>query len=971
MSCVARLGLVSWVGLALGLMSPSAGQSADLPLLLHDSTPGTYVTTLVDEGLVPLHLVAENRLLAMTFREPCETPNPHEAVPETIATIDLDANRMVHQTAWTGPNPWTADGSLMSDCAADGSQLWFVMGDRVLGLDVASGKTLSSPEPQDIPITALSVSADGSRLALAVGKHVLVWNTIEKNISQTLEHTSQVNSVDFHPDGQRLMTATDESCHEWNAATGKGRPFPVRGGFRRGQYSHDGGFVLGVGNYVPKQNGGYQDISSQVIWDISKRDAMVFPRSHSTVAVGPASLFTVDEGRTLNPHIGLGSLGTHHMHEIMPIDQSYLARVPFPKFATRFECSLNGKWLLAVHGGEGHIWYVAHYLTTPENPSRGIREIDFPARQPRVLARGADPFVRVVQSHINGVRPLHLATGGKLIGFYQPIAKAQPEGEPVPKSIVVIDLATRIEQARYTWAGIDPTKSACTADGSRLVVVDQRDGYSLDLTNGTTRRYGRLGDGPLSCVALSPDGSKIATASGKAAYVHDLLSDKRQWNYEYASDVVWLAFSPDGKRLAVASEDQVQQYDLTSGKAVGFPFADYFGRGQFSPSGTRFLAEGGSRLNEDGVRVPAEGVRVLDMATGELVFTRPKHGFAGLSDEFLFSVTRLTGDPSSVSISHAQDGTAVGGLPFDPVFQMGNPEATAWLRRSAFERSRRVPPNATREPGQFELAPDGKYLLWKRSRDGLVWDLSPRAIRSYETRPRVTIVDGRLGPTLPDSFNSRDEEPSDAERVAHLMTFVNLIEGEHGTDAAVTEAIRLIKLLPDSTKPPSREEFATLLSAGEWFEARNQPDAALDAYLRAESISDTRGMLNLATRFDLIGNIAYLHRSAGRLVEATECYRRALELHGATGITPDSLMLDSYATLLVDTGTLEEAVEQYKDQWELARKEHGDASGKTRVSGRVLARLYDAQGETEAAEAVRMVEKNAAAQPIQRQRPRE
>jgi len=77
-------------------------------------------------------------------------------------------------------------------------------------------------------------------------------------------------------------------------------------------------------------------------------------------------------------------------------------------------------------------------------------------------------------------------------------------------------------------------------------------------------------------MAFSPDGKRVATASGdKTAKVWDAASGQAlltlRGHSSYVQDV---AFSPDGKRLATASGDKtVKVWDAASGKE----FADLAG----------------------------------------------------------------------------------------------------------------------------------------------------------------------------------------------------------------------------------------------------------------------------------------------------------------------------------------------------------------------------------------------------------
>ena len=132
--------------------------------------------------------------------------------------------------------------------------------------------------------------------------------------------------------------------------------------------------------------------------------------------------------------------------------------------------------------------------------------------------------------------------------------------------------------------------------------------------------------GPIEVAAFSPDGDRIATASPSAGEV-------KLWDAASGEEVVrlWqpaegpyfaaraLAFSPDGQRLAAGprngSPPGIWIWDVASGQRLAV----------FQPQVTNvscltFSADG----DKLAVAVPATEARVLDAATGELLFAAPK-----------------------------------------------------------------------------------------------------------------------------------------------------------------------------------------------------------------------------------------------------------------------------------------------------------------------------------------------------------
>jgi WD40 repeat protein len=220
---------------------------------------------------------------------------------------------------------------------------------------------------------------------------------------------------------------------------------------------------------------------------------------------------------------------------------------------------------------------------------------------------------------------------------------------------------------------------AFSRDGNRLVAGTAGDSaLVLDLAdpNGSPAILPHAG--PVTAVAVSPDGKLIAVAAGEVAKakpsasgevtIWEWLKVRKKLRTLTTGGRVWsLAFSPDGQRLAAAGEAKnVEIFDPKTGKLVNtlaaptWPMCGV----AFSPDGQLLVAAGGS-LIKPAVKVPQLPVpvgawRMWEAQTGKELYTQRLPGGQGGLSGVAFGPTgqylALGCSASSITIAAAATG---------------------------------------------------------------------------------------------------------------------------------------------------------------------------------------------------------------------------------------------------------------------------------------------------------------------------
>lgn len=375
---------------------------------------------------------------------------------------------------------------------------------------------------------ASAFSPDGTRLAVAVGSDVVVYDLASKRVVFALKgHTEVVNAVCFSPDGARIATASNDTLAlVWDATNGR-RIHTLTGHWRwvmTAAFSPDGR-TLATGGYdrtVKLWDASTGLPQSALVGESGAVRAVAFSPDGRLVAIGGADndirLWDVLRGAVT------GTLKGH---------KAAVRAVAFSPDGTRLASGSEDRTV--------RVWDLDG------------REVGSPVPLPDYATalgfsrRGQALFAGTFGGHVLWINP---ATG-QLHG-YVGVEPGQPAGTPAHAAAVTAIFAPPDGKALYTVAQ-DRVALSWPAAGPPQAP-----------------RQVFPGTRPMTAVALSPDGRMLATG-GQDGLI-------RIWDASTARElmtlpghprgVVALVFGAGGRLVSAGADEQVRIWDIASGRAV-------------------------------------------------------------------------------------------------------------------------------------------------------------------------------------------------------------------------------------------------------------------------------------------------------------------------------------------------------------------------------------------------------------------
>jgi WD40 repeat protein/serine/threonine protein kinase len=467
----------------------------------------------------------------------------------------------------------------------EGTKLASASGDKTVRVwDAFTGKELLTLQGHTEVIHTVAFSPDGTKLAsTSADKTVRVWDTVTGKELFNLglpnrNHTAAWSRICFSPDGERLAWAgsdtqvgAENAGKVWDVSSGKELFSLQHTNSRDVVFSPDGARLA--------SSGGLKDQTVKV-WDARNGKELLELRNPNGPPIH-CVVFSPDGSRVASPSgNGLKEWDARTGKELLDLqlgaavygmvfspDGGRLAGEVYPNTVKIWDAH-TGKELVSLRGHTGSFLFITF---SPDGS--------------RLASAGADKTVKVWDA---GIRQEYLNLQG-------------------PTSPVLYQVLFSPDGSRV---------AACS--GKTAKVLDVRSGREIFNLQGHTDW--------INHIALSPDGSKLASAAGGkdgSVKVWDTRNGKQLLNLPgQPSGINDLAFSPDGTKLASASDESggtVNVWDAQNGMRL-LTFQRHLGGVQavvFSPDGSRLASAGGEKKDST--------VKVWDARSGEQLLTLQGH----------------------------------------------------------------------------------------------------------------------------------------------------------------------------------------------------------------------------------------------------------------------------------------------------------------------------------------------------------
>lgn len=477
------------------------------------------------------------------------------------------------------------DGRWLASAGHESVHLW----------DTQTGESVRSAITHSSDVHLVRFSPDGQRLAIAGFVGLEVWDvqgTEAVHVDHLAEH---VDSVQFSPDGEWIVSGSSSHKRIRQVATGKAFHPSFHDDVKQAAFSPDGQRVAIIAPDGP------QWVSQ--LWIVASGDLVGAPiRSSSPVhfvTFSPDGRFwaMTDGGGSRIWEAATGKLVADRIHHAEP-GGSIEDRVHRAAYMIAFQFSPDGRWILTASEREAQVWEAigGKRIGEPMRHEHALVDAAFSPDGRSIVTADTEGTVRVWSSSAAASMGVSLRHRNKVNSVdFSPdsrtVLTASNDG-----TARLWDTQTGQQVKELLTSDYTVNLARFSAEGRWIATTDDYSIQRWDAQSGKPVGEPMEQDSRVQSMQLSPDGRFAMTLTEyDMVRIWDVKTGELASQTEpHPGRINTAAFSPDSRWIVTANSDNtVRLWDVKSGKQIGepLPHDEDVHAAVFSPDG-RLLATG-------------------------------------------------------------------------------------------------------------------------------------------------------------------------------------------------------------------------------------------------------------------------------------------------------------------------------------------------------------------------------------------
>lgn len=414
---------------------------------------------------------------------------------------------------------------------------------------------------QDSAVVMTRFNPDGKTMLTAAGKEVRIWNVADGSPSKILSHKQSVRYADYSPDGQLIVSTSDDGLVQvWDAKTGekKGKAFSHSDWVYTAAFSADSKLLITAS----------QDKTARV-WNALTGE----PKTESFKLTGPVrwAAISADGKQALTASESAAQLWDVEKGQPIGQPMTHDGGVYYVSF------SPDGKFAATASGDKtAKIWGLGGTNATAQvlKHNDWVNQVKFTPDGRYVVTCSSDSTAKVWEVPTGKQIGQTMQHGGVIsMVAISPNARLIATAS-ADRSARLWDLKTGLPQSEPLELSGEVKWVSFSPDGMWLS-VGGADGYTK-VWSASERRPLSLAlnhDSALSHAAFSRDGNLVLTvADDRTVRIWSVSTGQLVGNpIKLDARVTAAVFSPDGKYVATAADRYARVWNIETGESVGQP----------------------------------------------------------------------------------------------------------------------------------------------------------------------------------------------------------------------------------------------------------------------------------------------------------------------------------------------------------------------------------------------------------------